>query len=83
MWSGGGSRGGVRRAVEAGLVRRTLEKSDVRAVGLDEKSFLRVNRCATILYSHDMKCVFEVVEGWSVCRREGRASTCHPRGATG
>lgn len=50
---------------EAGLARRTLEKSDVRAVGLDEKSFLRGNRYATILYSHDMKCVFEVVEGWS------------------
>lgn len=65
MWSGGGSRGGVRRAVEAGLVRRTLEKSDVQAVGLDEKSFLRGNRCATILYSHDIKCVFEVVEGRS------------------
>lgn len=55
----------MRRAVEAGLARRTLETSDVRAVGLDEKSFLRGNRYATILYSHDMKCVFEVVEGRS------------------
>ncbi len=55
----------MQRAVEEGLKRRNLEKADVAAIGMDEKSFLRGQDYATIVYSHNCHCVFSVERGRS------------------
>ncbi len=55
----------MKRAVDDGLKNRNLEKCDVTAIGIDEKSFLRGQDYATIVYSHNRRCVFSVERGRS------------------
>ncbi len=51
-------------SVENGLAKRALSENDVRAIGIDEKSFTP-NEFATVVYSHDKKCVLAVKRGRS------------------
>jgi transposase len=50
-----------RRAVERGLVRREVD--EIRNVGIDEKSFLKGHKYASLMVDIDGERVLEVVEG--------------------
>ncbi len=50
------------KAVERGLDRRAEEKEGFKHVGVDEKSFLKKHKYATMVYDLDRSCVVEVAK---------------------